>query len=306
MSIITSQQIVRYFEQYRETEVTFNKQVVLATGLVSKNVYLKVLDRQWPCVVFSSSMAGARLIINVKETFFAALKQSNSRMTLRWCFKQPDKSEPITFFVPCHPGGFTHYNVQNPDVQMVSVEYTQRPPDDLILILGTLLEAKSNAQQRKDERILISQENIKRLGLDSRDAFVTVDDASQSGAAAVAGRGGGPEKKCILRDLSFSGARLLVPGFLQSSMGKQVTLRIPKGDQVAEMSLHGVVRRVDEVGGRKDIIVIGIEYVGDSPMGYKLLINSFLNTTRKVSAAPVSPAGAAPEQAAQGGEQSDG
>ena len=266
MSIITSQQIVRYFEQYRETEVTFNKQVVQATGLVSKNVYLKVLDRQWSCVVFASSMAGARLIINVKETFFTALKQSSNRMTLRWCFKQLDKAEPITFFVPCHAGGFTHYNVQNPDVQMVSVEYTQRPPDDLILILGTLLEAKSNAQQRKDERIVITPENIKRLGLDSRDAFLTVE---------------GAEKKCILRDLSFSGARVLVPGLLQSSLGRQVTLRIPQGEQVTEMTLHGVVRRLDEVGGRKDILLIGIEYAGDSPMGYKLLINSFLNTSRK-------------------------
>ena len=103
-----------------------------------------------------------------------------------------------------------------------------------------------------------------------------------------------------------------MPGLLQSSLGKQVTLRIPKGDQVAEMSLRGVVRRVDEVGGRKDILVIGIEYAGDSPMGYKLLINSFLNTTRKVSAeadgkapAPAAPTGPAPEQAATGNGQPD-
>ena len=297
MSIITSQQIVRYFEQYRETEVTFNKQVVLATGLVSRNVYLKVLDRQWSCVVFSSSMAGARLIINVKETFFGALKLSNNRMTLRWCFKQPDKGEPITFFVPCHAGGFTHYNVQNPDVQMVSVEYTQRPPDDLILILGTLLEAKSNSQQRRDERIVFTQVNIKRLGLDTRDAFLTVD---------------GAERRCILRDLSFSGARLLVPGLLKSTIGKQVSLRIPKGEQVAEMALQGVVRRVDEVGGRKDILVIGIEYAGDSPMAYKLLINSFLNTARKASpddgTAPATDgtAPAAPESAAKDDGRSNG
>jgi hypothetical protein len=292
MSIITSQQIVRYFEKYRETDVTFNKQVVVATGLVSKNVYLKVLDRQWSCVVFSSSMAGGRLIVNVKETFFTALKQSNNRMTLRWCFKQPDKDEPITFFVPCHAGGFMHYNVQNPDVQMVSVEYTQRPPDDLILILGTLLEAKSNSQQRKDERIVFTPENVKRLGLDSRDAFLTVD---------------GVERKCILRDLSFSGARIVFPGQLASALGKQISLRIPKGEQVEGMALRGVVRRVDEVGGRKDILVIGIEYTGDSPMGYKLLVNSFLNLTRKVSVDPAAPAAAsaAPSPAAGQVQQDD-
>ena len=291
MSIITSQQIVRYFEQYRETDVTFNKQVVVATGLVSKNVYLKVLDRQWSCVVFSSSMTGGRLIINVKETFFTALKQSNNRMTLRWCFKLPDKDEPITFFVPCHAGGFMHYNVQNPDVQMVTADYTQRPPDDLILILGTLLEAKSNSQQRRDERVVFTPDNVKRFGLDSRDAFLTLD---------------GAERKCILRDLSFSGARVLFPGMLQPSLGKQVSLRIPKGEQVSEMSLRGVIRRVDEVGGRKDILVIGIEYAGDSPMGYKLLINSFLNATRKsgtdAHAGPPAAAGSPPPAPSTTGE----
>jgi len=295
MSIITSQQIVRYFEKYRDTDVTFNKQVVAATGLVSKNVYLKVLDRQWSCVVFSSSMAGGRVIVNVKETFFAALKQSNNRLTLRWCFKQPDKDEPITFFVPCHAGGFMHYNVQNPDVQMISLEYTQRPPDDLILIIGALLEAKSNSQQRKDERIVLTPENIKRFGLDSRDAFLAFDSA---------------ERKCILRDVSFSGARVLFPGHLQSAVGKQISLRIPRGEQTAEMVLRGVVRRVEEVGGRKDILVIGIEYSGVPPMAYKLLINSFLNLARKADAGTstptAGPASASPAPPQQGDEQSNG
>ena len=55
-------------------------------------------------------------------------------------------------------------------MQFVSLEFTQRPPDDLIQILGSLLEANSNAQRRKDERIVITPESMKKLGLDSRES----------------------------------------------------------------------------------------------------------------------------------------
>ncbi len=114
----------------------------------------------------------------------AGLKQANNRMALRWCFKQPDKVEPITFFVTCHPTGFTHYAVQGPDVQFVAVEFTQRPPDDLIQILGTLLEASSNAQRRKDERIIVTPETMKKLGLETREAALLLEGASHPLRAA--------------------------------------------------------------------------------------------------------------------------
>ena len=192
MSIVTTQQLARFFEQFGKTEVTFTKQVISATGLVSKNVYLKVLDRQWPCVVFSSSMAASRVIVTVKEAFLTALRKANNRLSLRWCFKLPEKPEPITFFVSCHTGGFTPYDPQNPEVQLLTLEFTQRPPDDLISILGTLLDANTNAQRRKEERIPVTPESMKKLGLETRETILTL---------------GGTAHRGILRDLSFGGAR---------------------------------------------------------------------------------------------------
>src|SRR5208337_2619516 len=175
MSIVTSQQLTRYYEQYKSTDVTFNKEVIGAVGLVAKGVYLKILDRQLPCMVFSSSMTSARVIASVPSSVMVSLKQANNRLALRWCFKLPDKVEPITFFVTCHPAGFTHYAVQGPDVQFVSLEFTQRPPDDLIQILGSLLEANANAQRRKDERIVLTAETMKKLGLETREAALILE-----------------------------------------------------------------------------------------------------------------------------------
>jgi hypothetical protein len=266
MSIVTSQQLIQYYEKYKATEVTFNKQVITATGLMPGNMYLRVLDRQLPCTVFSSSMAGARVIANVKANFFLDLRRPNTRIALRWCFKLPDKVEPITFFVPCHATGFTHFNVQKPGVQMLTLEYAQRPPNDLIEILGGLLEANWNSQQRREERIAITPENMKKLGMESRDALLLIGEAS---------------RHCILRDLSFIGAEVLASGLTESDTGRPITLKIAKGEQAVDMNLSGTITRVEEVGGRKDIIAVAIEYATDTPITYKLLINSFITSSRK-------------------------
>jgi len=281
MSIVTAQQITRFFEQFGKTEVTFNKQVLSATGFVAKNVYLKVLDRQWPCVVFSSSMAASRVIVTVKETFMIALRRANNRLSLRWCFKLPDKPEPITFFVACMVGGFTPYDPQNQDVQLLTLEFTQRPPDDLISILGSLLDANANAQRRKEERILVTPESMKKLGLETREAILSLNGTAHRG---------------ILRDLSFGGAKVLTSAVTSKAVGSTVTLRIAKGEQGGELLLLGVIGRVDEVGGRKDVVVVAVEYPRDPPMSYKLLVNSYITTQRKAAVEPGRPS---PAQAPQ-------
>ena len=38
---------------------------------------------------------------------------------------------------------------------------------------------------------------------------------------------------------------------------------------------------MEEVGGRKDILAVSIEYSSEPPMTYKLLINSYLSSVRK-------------------------
>ena len=128
MSIVTSQQINRYFELYQATEVTFNREVSDATGLLAKNLYLKVADQQWPCIIYGCSLRAAKVIASVRNAFFDALRKSNSHATLRLCFRQPDKKDPISFFVPSRAGGFTPYNPQNPEVQLIGLDFTNRPP----------------------------------------------------------------------------------------------------------------------------------------------------------------------------------
>jgi hypothetical protein len=271
MSIITSQQLSRFFELYGKTEVTFNRQVIDATGLIPNNVHLRIADQQWPCILYSSSMTGARVIAGVRTAFYESLQQVNNHASMRYCFKVPEKADPIPFFVSAKITGYAQYNPKNPDVQLISLEFTQRPPDDLIQILGVLLEANANAQRRKDERIVLSPENVKKLGLEAKESFVYVE---------------GVPRKCIVRDLSFGGAKILVTGIAKFLVHKKASLKLQRAEPPEEMQLPGEILRVENVEGRKDIVVIALMYTEDTPVSYKLMINSYLTTIRK-STGPV-------------------
>jgi hypothetical protein len=282
MSIITSQQLSRYLELYGTTEVTFNKQVIDATGLIPKHVFLKIADQQWPCIVYSSSMAGARVIAGVKSEFYEFLRQANNHAALRYCFKLAEKADPISFSVASKVTGYTQYNPKNPDVQLIAIEFTQRPPDDLIQVLGLLLEANVNAQRRKDERIVLTPESLKKLGLESKESFVYVE---------------GVPRKCIVRDLSFGGAKVLVPGIAKFLANKKASLKLVRSDSSDEVTVPGEIMRVENVEGRKDIVVIALCFSGEPPVSYKLMVNNYLTGVRKGSDSHGAEASAARESA---------
>jgi hypothetical protein len=265
MSIITSQQLSRYHELYGKVEVTFNRQVIDATGLIPNNVHLRIADQQWPCILYSSSMSGARVIAGVKTSFFESLRAVNNHASLRYSFKLPEKVDPIPFFVSGKVTGYTQYNPKNPDVQLIMLEFTQRPPDDLIQILGILLEANANAARRKDERIVLTPEVIKKMGLEPKESYVYVQ---------------GVPRKCIVRDLSFGGAKILVTGIAKFLENKKAALKLLRVDTSEELHIPGEILRVENVEGRKDIVVLALKFTDDPPMNYKLMINSYLTAIR--------------------------
>ena len=268
MAIVTSQQIARLYDAYKSIDVVFNKSVNEATGLKAKNVFLKCLGYQWPCIIYSTSMISAKLIIGLKPTNFAAIKEANSYVSLRYAFKLPDRNDLLTFFIASKVVGSRPYNAQNPDVHFVSIEYNQRPPDDFIEILGQVLEANANAEKRKEERIFITPDSLRRLGLGSSETSIQIE---------------GVPRKCIIRDLSFSGAKILVLGLARFLANKSVSLRFHPEDHGEPFDMQGTVTHHESVEGRKDIAVLGIHFSEEKvPMVYKMRVNAYLKKTKTV------------------------
>lgn len=280
---MTSQQINTFYQNYQTVEVTFNKDVVRATGLIPKQIFLKFLGNQIPCIVFSSSMAGAKIVANITKEIFEQIRKANNLVSLRFSFKENDKSQPLQFFVSAKVSGYNPYNKEKPSLNFVNLDFTQRPPDDLIAILGALLEANANSAKRREERIQIDANSIRKLGLQSK--------AGQLRIGAI-------PRPCIIRDLSFSGAKVVISGIAKFLINKECFFHLETTEQRI-FNIPAVIVRNEPVEGRKDLTAVALLFKEEQiPIEYKMLINDFLKL-RPVGPKPVKQGKAVKEEPKQ-------
>ena len=146
----------------------------------------------------------------------------------------------------------------------LSLSYTQRPPDNLIEVLGSLLEASMNSQKRSEERILINPASLKKLGIPNKETVVFVENVPRKG---------------ILRDLSFSGAKIIIVGVAKFLVDKVVQLKLDLEEK--SLRISGKVLRFEPVEGRKDLAALVILFDKENvPMEYKMIINEYLKSIK--------------------------
>ncbi|MDR3248300.1 MAG: pilus assembly protein PilZ [Treponema sp.] len=287
MGVLTSQKVAAFYERFREIEVTYTKEIIQVTGLQTKQVYFKCVSDVWPCVIYSSSFQGAKIAVNIKSGLIAKLQQANNMVSLRFCFKDPIHGEQVTFFVSARSLGYSPYG-GSPDVGLFTVQFTQRPPDDLIEIMGRLLDANVNSTRRKGERMVVTQDILRKLSLHSAECAVFIQ---------------GVPRRCILRDISFSGVRVIMMGVVKFLLEKEASLRIDFDDPRESYLIKGKFSQAENVEARKDMVVLNLAFdEAQIPMGYKMRLNEYLATVRAVAgdtdALPLAKAPAAPAQAA--------
>lgn len=270
MAVTTSQQLANYYRDFAETEVTFTREVIAATRLTPEGVHLKCLGDQWPCVIYSSSMESAKIIANMEPRLNQTLKKANNVVSIRYSFRESDKSKPISFFVKGKTAGFSPYGKEKPNLYLATIIFSQRPPDDLIFVLGRLLETKQNSKRRAEWRVPITPATIKTLGIVPDKTTAVVRDV---------------EKRAILRDVSFSGCKAIVATQSSELKDQSVTLHLTFLDPTERFEITADARRCDEVEGHEGISVSGFQFKDDVPMAYKLRINGAIRARRSESGA---------------------
>lgn len=260
MAVVTSQQLATYYELYKAIEVTLTKEVSQLLGFLQDKVALKLFGTNWHCLIFSTSLEGAKVILNLKPDQVEKLKTSSNLVALRYGFKVADKLEPVTFFANAKIKGYSRYNnAQDNDLYFMTLEFTQRPSDELVEILGKFLEANVNSQKRKDIRIPVNEVSVRKLGFASCNTIVAVEKV---------------DRKCLIRDLSFGGALVLIPGVAKFLQGRSAVLRLMLEDNSQVLTLPGKFVRFEAVEGRRDITQAALAYDAEAiPHIYKLKMN---------------------------------
>jgi hypothetical protein len=265
MSVLTQQKITSYYDRYKGINVTFTKEIIQVTGLITQQVLIKCVGDFWPCVVYSSSFEAAKVVASTKSGIVEKLQRANNSASLRLCFRNAETGAPVTFFVSARVAGYNSYG-GSADTALFNLQFTQRPPDDLIEIMGRVLDANINSSKRRDERVLLTADSMRKLRILSKDTAAFIQ---------------GVPRRCILRDISFSGAKIIMMGVAKFLMDRETALRLDFDDPRESFLLRGKFVRAEQVEGRKELIALAITFDETQvPMGYKVRLNDFLSVVR--------------------------
>ena len=266
MAIATNQQITHYYDSYSDKEVIFSREIMHTLRIVPREIYIKCGGSQWPCIINSTSFKAAKIILGRAGGAFALITQKNAPpVNLRFCFFIDKGTETMSFFIAGKVTGVAQY-ADSKELAVVTLTYTQRPPDDFIVKIGALIEADINFVRRKEDRIVMTSETRYRLGIEKEDTIVYVQNVP---------------RKCILRDLSFSGAKVVLFGVPKFVSGKEAVLRINFDDPVETVDIRGTIVAAVFAEGRQDIVTASIKFDEQSvPAAYKLHINDYLTMTK--------------------------
>ena len=265
-TVVTAQTLNRYHDDYKDTEITFSKEIMRTLKMDPRQIYIKSGGLQWPCIISSTTFNIAKIIIGTKSGAYQVLsKQEPAPVSLRFSFYQPD-GQLMSFFVSARVQICQPY-MNSSDLAIVQLQYTQRPPDDLIQMIGNILDANGNAVKRKEDRIIINQDSMRRLGITKKEMVITIQNVP---------------RHCILQDLSFGGAKIVLMGLAQYLLKKEVQLQLEFEDPHEIITLNGVVVGANFIEGRKDIIVASIKFAEESiSLPYKIHINKYITSVRK-------------------------
>ena len=270
MGFLTSQQLKKYYDYFQNSEITFTKEVIQAMNFNTQQVSIRCIgseDGRWPCVIHSSSMMNAKVIIQQHCTLYEKISEGMTAVSLWFSFFQANGKNNLSFYVSGKVANYTPYTV-SPDLVLLDIEYTQRAPDDLIEKLGLLIDAKTNTAKRAEERIELSAEVMRKLSLSKKETIIHIENIP---------------RRCILRDISFSGAKFIMTGIAPFLLNKDCTLKIAFEEPDTVIELRGKIIRTELVEKRKDLIATAMAYnMSSVPLSYKIRLTQYFNQQRKI------------------------
>lgn len=169
-----------FFEQFKDSLLTFSPFVIKKTGILQNQTILKIDSYSLICVPYQISMQFINLILPLSKdevNFFSKYKASLAGLTL--VFQEPNTGKEMKLFARCVLNSITNIKGKE-NVGMITVVF-KPTPQDIILILGSyfssLEQLKIEYEDYKDKMIQITPENAKQLAYNNY-SLLTIGDAT--------------------------------------------------------------------------------------------------------------------------------
>lgn len=266
LSIATNQQLNNYYDFYRDREIAFTKNTIRALRMDPRQVYIKCNGSQWPCIVNSMSFLQTKIILGRQGGAFQEItKEGNPTVTLRLYFNEAE-GEPLIFFVTAKVIDVKPHQASK-DLAVITLSYTQRPPDDFIYKIGQFIEVNADFEKYKKQRVPMNADTKRYLSVDKEETALWVQ---------------GVPRRCVLRDVAFDSAHVVFLGLAKFIQNKECILRIQFTDPFETVDVKGCITNCEAIAGRQDMVIAGIDFIEDQiPLSYKVHISVCLSSIRK-------------------------
>jgi hypothetical protein len=252
----SSQQIGALYQANRKAEVAFTRAAMEASGLDPAGSFLRVGGTQLPCVITSSTLESARVIVSLTPEARERLRDAGASIALRFRFVRADEENPISFFVPAKVAALQPYKGTTGPASLLLLAYPNQPPDDLIVIVSELVEAGRDVEKRRDQRLTITRESEAALGLVDRNAELLA---------------GGTGRQGVLHDVSLGGASLIVASEPPFAAGSAASLRLRLRGLDRPVEILGMAARAEKLPMRPDHTLVAVSFDLDSvPLAYRV------------------------------------
>jgi len=250
---------VDFYDKYKDYDITFNQNIIDTLGLVSDQISFKCGGIKIPCIIYSSTMTGARLIAKLEESFFEVLRKQWNTIVLRLTFNTIDQKQDISFIINSKLKNHNQYNSDKPDYYFLNVDYINKPPNILIDIIGTHILKKVSSQKRMEERIVLNSGNDEALGLKVMENFLFIS---------------GNGKKCVITEISIFSAKVLINGTIEDFIiGERVLLLMKAKGLEGVGEMIGNIDRVDLINETEGFYSVIITFNQEMvPPTYKMWI----------------------------------
>lgn len=251
--------IDEFYDNYRDQTVTFNQKVIDELGLITDKISVKCGNSSYSCILYSSSMAEARVIAHLNKEFFIQLKEQGKKVSIRYVFNIPGKRSDMSFFIKSKLTSFSEYSPDKPNLYFLNVEFLNKPPNDLIEILGSHIKQISATQKRMEQRIDLKDSNNDTTGIKMMENYLFIS---------------GNGKKCLLTEISIFSAKVVISGKESDfKPGSQAMLIMKAKGLEGVGEMMGYIERVDLINRDDNIYSLIINFDQDKiPPTYKLWI----------------------------------
>lgn len=254
MTLLGTSVLQNLYQEYLDTELTYTKDVATGLGVLAAESSLKWQGELYPCVVHSASFRAAKVLVRLTGAQWKAMELGSKVTTLTLTFLQPKTGKKELFQFNGTLQALQQHGAPDGELSLLlAVVYSHRPPEGFLQAHGSFLNLKKEANQRKEDRIPLNNESRELLGLSSLNTTVVVDHI---------------ERKCLLRELSYNGARVILTGVAPFLLDKPFSLVVPVFGR-SPLDIPGKILRAEAVEGHKGLAVIALGYHPDRvPVDY--------------------------------------